>query len=62
MREQQACTMGGGSVVTSCRSANRIGCCTVTMGRISVDECYYFGDASTDQQACTMGGGNWSSM
>jgi hypothetical protein len=62
MQEQQACTSGGGSVVTSCPSANKIGCCTVSMGGISVDECYYFGTASTDQQACTMSGGTWSSM
>jgi hypothetical protein len=62
MAEQQACTMGMGSVVTSCPSAGRIGCCSVTMSGMSVDECYYFGDASTDSQACTMSGGTWSAM
>jgi hypothetical protein len=61
-QEQQACTMGGGSVVTSCPSANKIGCCAVTQGGVSFDQCYYFGSASTDQQACTMAGGTWSSM
>jgi hypothetical protein len=62
MAEQQACTMASGSVVMSCPSAGRIGCCAVTMGGMSVDECYYFGDASTDSQACTMSGGTWSAM
>jgi hypothetical protein len=62
MMERQACTSGGGSVVTSCPSANRIGCCKVSMGGVSFDQCYYFGDANTDQQSCTMAGGTWSSM
>jgi hypothetical protein len=59
--EQQGCTNGGGTVVTSCPSANQVGCCAVTMNGVSVDECYYFGDVGTDKQACTASSGTWSS-
>jgi hypothetical protein len=60
MQEQQACTSQSGSVVSSCPSANLVGCCKVTMGGLGVNECYYFGTASVDQQACTMASGTWS--
>jgi hypothetical protein len=57
---QKACTQGNGSVVSACPTAGLVGCCTLTVQGLSVDECYYYGSASTDQQACTQASGTWS--
>ncbi len=59
----QACTSGGGMVVTECPTDNLLGSCTISAGGITVEEVFYAGGgltAATAQQACTSGGGTWS--
>jgi hypothetical protein len=60
---RQLCTGGGGTILASCPTANRVGCCTATINGAQVASCYYApADPSSEQQTCTMNGGTWSSM
>ena len=62
----QACSSEGGSAVSACPSANRVGKCTlvVTQGTISVTIVTSLYSptytATTAQQECTSSGGTWS--
>jgi hypothetical protein len=55
-----------GAVVSSCPTANMLGCCTSSLGGLTAEECYYAQDggftqsASQLQSSCTSQSGSWS--
>jgi hypothetical protein len=60
---RQLCSGAGGTIVASCPTANRVGCCTMTSSRTEVATCYYApADPTLQRQGCTANGGVWSNM
>ena len=58
---QTACTQGMGTVVASCPTSNVIGCCTMPVGRLSTEACYYgSSNPSAYMTACSSQNGTWS--
>ncbi len=58
---ESACTSSGGTVVSSCPTANLVGCCTTTAASYTDEACYYgSGTASTYESACTSASGTWA--
>ncbi len=59
-----ACTMSGGKIVSSCPTANALGCCTIHGSNgASASSCTYCPSvetASGAQMACTSGMGTWT--
>jgi hypothetical protein len=59
-----ACTMSGGKVVSSCPTANALGCCTISGSNgASASSCTYCPSVETQmgaQMACTSGMGMWT--
>lgn len=55
---QDMCTQQGGTVDTTCPTANLVGCCTTA----STKECYYppTYNSSNASGGCTLAGGTWS--
>jgi hypothetical protein len=50
-----------GTVVSSCPTANEVGCCSYTTGGFGTEVCYYCGPASDLDTACTgSSGGTWT--
>ncbi len=55
-----------GSIVSSCPTANLVGCCSYTTGGISTEECFYGGgeggttDPSIYMMSCSSQSGTWS--
>jgi hypothetical protein len=52
MSLSSACTQAGGMIVSTCPSADEVGCCTGTVDSYQLSECYYCGTAS-DFMSCT---------
>jgi hypothetical protein len=57
-----ACTSAGGKTVSSCPSANQVGCCSYTQSGYTVSACYYCpSSASADSMACmAQSGAKWA--
>jgi hypothetical protein len=55
-----ACTNEGNTPVSTCPSANLVGCCVYAA--LGEGACYYTGyaDAANAPTTCTSGGGTWS--
>jgi hypothetical protein len=47
-----ACTDAKGTIVSSCPSANEVGCCSVTIDGYTENICYYCGPASDYSASC----------
>jgi hypothetical protein len=59
---REGCTAGGGTVVSSCPTADRLGTCTLEVSsRITLVTHYYSGGLIPDtaEQLCSSSGGSW---
>jgi hypothetical protein len=52
----KVCTEGDGLVVTSCPTANLVGCCQALSRPDPGETCFYSGTASSREQSCCAGG------
>lgn len=64
--ESEACTGSIGTAVSSCPTAELLGCCTATQNGETIETCDYGGDsgvsmtASEAQMSCSQTSGTWS--